>query len=130
MTSRLARARAQSLPFPAGCFDGVLSTFPSEYIADTRSLAEAWRVLKPGGHFVVIPIAMIAGRSAIERIGAWFNKVTGQASEPGVAWSGQFKPLGFKTQVKRLQLRRSVVLRLVALKPQAAAGLAGRGART
>jgi ubiquinone/menaquinone biosynthesis C-methylase UbiE len=130
MMPRLVRARAQSLPFPAGYFGGVLSTFPSEYIFDPRSLAEAWRILKPGGQFVVVPVAMITGGSAIDRIGAWLNKVTGQAGEPEAAWSRPFKALGFQTRVDRLHLGRSVVLRLVAQKPGTAAGLASHGLET
>jgi hypothetical protein len=108
----------------------VLSTFPSEYIFDPRSLAEAWRILKPGGQFVVVPVAMITGGSAIDRIGAWLNKVTGQAGEPEAAWSRPFKALGFQTQMDRLHLGRSVVLRLVAQKPGTATGLASHGLET
>lgn len=52
---RMCRARATALPFPTGTFDSVVSTFPSEYIADERTLAEVSRVLKPGGRLVVVP---------------------------------------------------------------------------
>jgi SAM-dependent methyltransferase len=52
---RMCRARATALPFPDALFDSVVSTFPSEYIADERTLAEVSRVLKPGGRMVVVP---------------------------------------------------------------------------
>src|SRR6266568_3133903 len=42
---RACRARAQALPFPDASFDSVVSTFPSEYIADPTTLAEVARVL-------------------------------------------------------------------------------------
>ncbi|HET9494037.1 MAG TPA: methyltransferase domain-containing protein [Chloroflexia bacterium] len=52
---RMCRARATALPFPDAAFDSVVSTFPSEYIADERTLAEVSRVLRPGGRLVVVP---------------------------------------------------------------------------
>ncbi len=52
---RVCRARAQALPFPDDCFDSVISTFPSDYIADPETLREAARVLRPGGRFVIVP---------------------------------------------------------------------------
>ncbi|MEO8286970.1 MAG: methyltransferase domain-containing protein [Chloroflexota bacterium] len=51
---RAARARAQSLPFPNAMFDSVISTFPSDYISDPVTLAELWRVMRPGGRLVVV----------------------------------------------------------------------------
>ncbi len=49
------RARAQALPFPSSHFNSVVSTFPSEYIADLKTLAEIRRVLRPGGRLVIVP---------------------------------------------------------------------------
>ena len=45
---------AESLPFPAGSFDAVLSQFGLMFFADrARGLSEMWRVLRPGGRLVV-----------------------------------------------------------------------------
>ncbi len=52
---RVCRARAQALPFPDSCFDSVVSTFPSDYIVEERTLIEVRRVLRPGGRLVVVP---------------------------------------------------------------------------
>ena len=52
---RVCRARAQALPFPDSCFDSVVSTFPSEYIIEGRTLAEVRRVLRAGGRLVIVP---------------------------------------------------------------------------
>jgi SAM-dependent methyltransferase len=52
---RACRARAQALPFPDAFFGSVVSTFPSEYIAERETLAELARVLCPGGRLVVVP---------------------------------------------------------------------------
>jgi SAM-dependent methyltransferase len=45
---------AQGLPFSDALFDSVVSTFPSDYIYDTDTIAEIARVLRPGGQLIVI----------------------------------------------------------------------------
>jgi SAM-dependent methyltransferase len=66
-TERLLRARAQSLPFPEGYFNSVVSTFPSEYIADPQTLLELSRVLAPGGRLVIVPGGWLKPRGAKAR---------------------------------------------------------------
>jgi SAM-dependent methyltransferase len=48
------RADVLHLPFAEASFDTVVSTFPTEYIADPRALAEIARVLRPGGRLIVV----------------------------------------------------------------------------
>lgn len=45
---------AQGLPFSDDSFDTVVSTFPSEYIYESDTIAEVARVLHPGGRLIVI----------------------------------------------------------------------------
>ena len=45
---------AQQLPFSDTSFDTVVSTFPSEYIYDSDTIAEVERVLRPGGRLIVV----------------------------------------------------------------------------
>ncbi len=45
---------AQGLPFSDDSFDNVVSTFPSDYIYDSNTIAEVARVLRPGGQLIVI----------------------------------------------------------------------------
>lgn len=45
---------AQHVPFSDGSFDTVVSTFPSEYIYDSDTIAEVERVLRPGGRLIVV----------------------------------------------------------------------------
>jgi ubiquinone/menaquinone biosynthesis C-methylase UbiE len=71
---RACRARAQALPFPTGCFDSVVSTFPSDYIVAPETLAEIDRVLRPGGRLVIVPGGVLAARDSrsklLERVAA------------------------------------------------------------
>ena len=56
---RFEAALAEDLPYPAGCFDRAVSTFFFHHLdADLkrRSLAELWRVLRPGGRAAVIDV--------------------------------------------------------------------------
>ncbi len=53
-TTGIIQGSAQRLPFPASSFDGVVSTFPSEYIYDPDTIAEVERVLRPGGRVIVV----------------------------------------------------------------------------
>lgn len=73
---KIARGLAQSLPFPVDSFDTVVSTFPSEYIFDAKTLAEVRRVLKPGGKLVVLPAAFPSNRFL-----KWLYTVTGETPE-------------------------------------------------
>ncbi len=45
---------AQHVPFSDEAFDTVVSTFPSEYMYDTDTIAEVTRVLRPEGRLIVV----------------------------------------------------------------------------
>ena len=56
----IVQSRTQSIPFPQGSFDTLISTFPAEYILDPQTLQEAARVLTkplqsgiPGGRLII-----------------------------------------------------------------------------
>ncbi len=74
----LARGRAQALPFADGTFDGVVSTFPAEFIVERETLEEASRVLRPGGRFVVVLGGSLTGRDLLSRLIEWIYLITGQ----------------------------------------------------
>jgi ubiquinone/menaquinone biosynthesis C-methylase UbiE len=85
-TPPLIRARAQSLPFRAGSFDSVVSTFPTEFIADPATWNEVARVMGPGGRAVVVPGVMFRA-SLTARALEWLYTITGQQEPepPGIA---------------------------------------------
>lgn len=109
----LVRARAQRLPFAAGWVDGVLSTFPSEYILDSETLGEVGRVLKVGGTFVVIPMARVSGHSFVDRAAAWFAHRIGEDRLPPPSLAQAFAPHGLSVESEWVQLPRGQVLRLI-----------------
>jgi ubiquinone/menaquinone biosynthesis C-methylase UbiE len=77
---RLVRAFAQALPFPSSSFDSLVATFPSEYIADLTTLAEARRVLRPGGRLVIVLAAAFARDRFYERLVGIAYRLTLQRS--------------------------------------------------
>jgi len=83
---RLARARAQALPYPALTFDTVVATFPSEYILETETLQEIERVLKPEGKLVVVAMVWFTGRRCVHRWLRWLFRVTGESQEIDRLW--------------------------------------------
>ncbi len=65
-------AGGESLPFDAGRFDCVVSTFTLCSIPDVeRALAEIYRVLKPGGRFLVLE----HGLSPDPGVGRWQHRL-------------------------------------------------------
>lgn len=108
------RARGQALPFASGAFSCILSTFPTEFILDPATWAEAHRVLRPGGRLVVIPVARITGQRASDRLGKWLFHVTGQSDLGPFEALGQVP--GFEATVEVDHLPRSdvVIVTLIA----------------
>ncbi len=120
-SARLARGLAQALPFPSQMFDSVVSTFPSEYIFDPRTLSDVFRVLRNGGRFILLPVAWIAGRAFLDRLAAWLFRVTGEtpANVIDIISERAIHPLeraGFKVETKQIKFASSVVLIVIASK--------------
>jgi len=103
----LVTALAQYLPFPDTYFQQVVTTFPSEFIIDGRTLVEVHRVLQPRGELVILPYAWITGQKWYERLAAWQFRVTGQAPEWDEKFNQPFEMMGFTISVERIVLGSS-----------------------
>ena len=74
-TARFAAARAEALPFAAGCFELVTTCMAFHWFDQERFLAEAARVLEPGGLLVAYNLVFpgrLVGDAAFSR---WFGGV-------------------------------------------------------
>ena len=118
----LTRGLAQHLPFPSECFDTLVATFPAEYIFQAMTLEEAYRVLNPGGKFVILPGASILGRGFMDRVMALIFRITGE-TPPDLAEilrersRQSFRKANFLVQIHELDIKSSRVFILVAIKP-------------
>lgn len=113
----LIQGEATSLPLAEGWFDSIVSTFPSEYIFDGHTLGEAFRILAPGGRFIIIPYAWITGDKIIHKAAAWLFRITGET--PRLRYD-PCKPLegaGFSARIEYSILDTSKVMIIVAEKP-------------
>jgi ubiquinone/menaquinone biosynthesis C-methylase UbiE len=111
---RLARGKAERLPFRAGSFDEVLATFPTEYILKPEALSSIHRVLRAEGNLILLPIAWITGKASLDRLAAWLFRTTGQAGEWTANLSDAIRQAGFEVQEKQVNLNASKVILLIA----------------
>ena len=94
----LSRAKAQALPFPTNYFTNVVATFPTDYILESQTLSEIYRVLKnptettPPGQLVIVVEGQLHGPWPLRYFIDWLYKVTAQRSIP------PDKPLALLTQ--------------------------------
>jgi ubiquinone/menaquinone biosynthesis C-methylase UbiE len=72
----LVRASAEQLPFPAGSFDSVVATFPSEYIASASTLHELRRVLRPAGVACIALGAQLGGPALYRQLAGLAYRLT------------------------------------------------------
>jgi ubiquinone/menaquinone biosynthesis C-methylase UbiE len=119
--AKITRGLAQSLPFPDGSFDTIVASFPSEYIFDTQTLVEAYRVLHNGGRLIVLPAAWITGQKLMERFAAGLFRVTGQVPTDPIdiireRLKQPFGEVGFRVKIEQVEVQSSLVLIIIAEK--------------
>lgn len=59
--------RADAVPFLMRSFDNIVTTFPSNYILDERTMKEVFRIMKRNGRWVVVGLG-VQFKSGIKRL--------------------------------------------------------------
>jgi len=99
----LVRACAQALPFRAGSFDSVVSTFPTEFIFDPATLKEMARVMGQGGTVVVVAGVMF-NASLPARLLKRLYDVTYQQEPPPLGLADALADAGLTLEHEREQV--------------------------
>ncbi len=111
----LVRARAQALPFRSGAFDSLVSTFPTEFIADPATLREAARVMGQAGRVVIVP-GVVFAKSPPARALEWLYTVTGQRDPEPPGISSAVEEAGLTLKREHEPMGTAQVLIVVATK--------------
>jgi ubiquinone/menaquinone biosynthesis C-methylase UbiE len=118
--SKLVTGNGTTVPFPTNTFSTIVATFPTEYIIHPSTLSEIHRTLKPGGKFILLPLAWITGTNPLYKLAAWLFKVTGQSTDeddPSLdLGESKIQDAGFTTKTHIIELEQSKVLILEAEK--------------
>jgi ubiquinone/menaquinone biosynthesis C-methylase UbiE len=112
--ANITRGLAQHLPFANNSFDTIVSTFPSEYIFDARTLLEARRVLRRGGRFIVLPVALPKNPFL-----DWLFRVTGESPSEAIDIVKSklripFADADFETEIQTLDVETGTLLVILA----------------
>jgi len=115
-TVRLARGKAQELPFPAKTFKAVISTFPTDFIFARETLKEINRILCDDGQLIIVTNGVLTGSGVTEASMEWLYRVTGQRSDQHPAIAPFFAAYGFEAHLHEERCPRSVAQVIVARK--------------
>lgn len=124
--ARLVQAAAQHLPLRDETFGSVFSTFPSNYIIESTTLTEIYRVLKPGGVLVIIPgVEKITGPRDMrisliwlaDKLSSLLYSLTGERNKTNdQKIASEFTNVGFNVVFERVRLPRADVIKITGTK--------------
>ncbi|HZY40712.1 MAG TPA: methyltransferase domain-containing protein [Anaerolineae bacterium] len=110
------RCRVEALPFRSGTFDSAVSTFPTEYIANPRTLAEVVRVTNEHGRLIVVMGAQFGQHTPGTRFVDWLYRITGRREPSVEAEPDVFERLNLTAHVETEVVGASTVTIVVAEK--------------
>ncbi len=114
--ARLARVRAQALPFPTAAFDSILMTFPPGFVFDPYALAELHRVLDERGRLIWVDAGRLLPRDAWSRaLNAALDATSADGNFERVAQE-VLSRAGFEAKVETVRDDASVVMVVIATK--------------
>lgn len=118
--AHLVQSRGQVLPFQDWAFTGVVTTFPTWFFRDQNTRTEVYRVLEPGGRWVMVLSGVFEGGGIFPRLLEFAYRVTGQrAGDMDAALEAlqrDFRLTGFSTRIVHESCPRSRVILLIAEK--------------
>lgn len=110
------RCSVDALPFRSGAFDSAVATFPTEYIANPRTLAEVARVTNDQGRLIVVLGAHFGRQTASTRLVDWLYRITGHHDTGEEAGPDVFEQAGLAAHVETEDVQGSTVTLVVAEK--------------
>ena len=113
---RRCSCRVQALPFRSGEFDSVVSTFPSDYIADVTTLLEVQRVTNERGRLIVVFGAQLIGHEPSKVLIEWLYRLTGQREAKFDEEESIFDRVGMPARIETEMVGASTVTLIVAEK--------------
>lgn len=79
--AHLTRGMAQQLPFADEAFAVVISTFPTNFIVQSSTLSEVYRILEPRGRFIIVLNGEFTGQGILRDFLEWLYRITGQRDD-------------------------------------------------
>jgi ubiquinone/menaquinone biosynthesis C-methylase UbiE len=111
---RLARGRAQALPFPDGAFANVIATFPTDFILAPQTIDAVVRVLQPEGRLIIVAVGRLRGPAPVRRFVEWLYRITGQRDIPKADALERLGVAGFDARWEEATVEGATALLLVA----------------
>lgn len=115
----LVQGRVQQLPFVAGSFASVVSTFPTDFLFEWAVLTAVYHSLAPNGTFVIVPEGHLTGSGWLPQAIGWLFWLTGQGAAAEPDWEplrGRLTAVGFAVTIHAIALPGSVVTVVVGTK--------------
>jgi ubiquinone/menaquinone biosynthesis C-methylase UbiE len=115
LTPQLTQGLAQHLPFADENFAAIVTTFPTDFIIQADTLKEAYRVLEPDGHMVVVLSGVMTSSDWLTKFMEWLYQITGQREEIDYNPEDYFGGYGFTVEAVR-ELCKSSIVELIILR--------------